>query len=337
MQRVAEVAGVSKSSVSLALRDDPRLALATRRRIQEVAARLGYRKNPVVASLMAQLRVSQSPRFHANVALVNCSQQRRIYEDPRYAELRRGLRERLDLSGYGVDDLWIMDRGMSGPRIRTILETRGVRGVVLLATVDTPPLFTDTPGVFDEFCVVLAGFDRSPVPIHRAAGNPFYASRRALEIVIEVGYRRPGLVVNNRMDRALQRGWSAGFLAGLQDAPVSDVNRPMPLFLDSANPESFRFWFESERPDVILTDHAQVMDWVRALGLQVPEDVGLMHLDLLPEMENWAGMRQNYALIGAAAAELVLSQLSHNEFGARSDAKLVLTESEFQPGPTIRY
>src|SRR4051794_37238614 len=92
MQRVAEAAGVSKSSVSLALRDDPRLAPETRRRVQEIASRMGYRKNPIVASLMAQLRVSHTPKFQANFALINCSSNRTIFDGPMFAEFRRGIR-----------------------------------------------------------------------------------------------------------------------------------------------------------------------------------------------------------------------------------------------------
>lgn len=56
MERVALAAGLSKSSVSLALRDDPRLSPSTRAHVQHIAAALGYKRNPLVSSLMTQLR-----------------------------------------------------------------------------------------------------------------------------------------------------------------------------------------------------------------------------------------------------------------------------------------
>lgn len=336
MQRVAEAAGVSKSSVSLALRDDPRLAPATRRRVQEAAARLGYRKNPVVASLMAQLRVSQTPKFQANVALINCSPRRNLFEEPRFAEMRKGIEARLDLSGYGIDEFWVGDNMLSAQRLRQVLETRGVKGIILLTTLDSPPIFPGESAVFEDFCAVVAGFDRAAVTLNRAAGNDFHTSRAALDAAIELGFHRPGLVLDNGLDKALNRGWSAGFLAGLQDAPVTANNRPMPLFMDSPRREPFLQWLESEKPDVIITDQVDVMDWVKSINLRVPEDVGLIHLDLQPGMAEWAGMRQNRELVGAAAADLVLHQLSRNEYGARDHAKLVLTESEFAIGPSAR-
>jgi len=43
---IAETCGYSRSSVSLALRGDPRLPEATREKILRVARELGYRPNP---------------------------------------------------------------------------------------------------------------------------------------------------------------------------------------------------------------------------------------------------------------------------------------------------
>ena len=43
-------------TVSLALRRAPRISAATRERVLAAAERLGYRRNPLVAALMADLR-----------------------------------------------------------------------------------------------------------------------------------------------------------------------------------------------------------------------------------------------------------------------------------------
>ena len=72
MQQIANVAGVSKSAVSLALRNDPRIPESTRFRIQKIAEKMGYRRNPVVDSLMTQLRADRQPTFQANLGLINC-------------------------------------------------------------------------------------------------------------------------------------------------------------------------------------------------------------------------------------------------------------------------
>ena len=52
MQDVADAAQVHRTTVSLALRRDPRIPTATRERVERHAAKLGYRANPLVSALM---------------------------------------------------------------------------------------------------------------------------------------------------------------------------------------------------------------------------------------------------------------------------------------------
>lgn len=56
LRAVARAAGVSVATASMALRDDPLVAAATRAKVQSSAARLGYRINPLVSELMGALR-----------------------------------------------------------------------------------------------------------------------------------------------------------------------------------------------------------------------------------------------------------------------------------------
>ena len=56
MQDVANAAGYSRATVSMALRNDPVIPEATRARIRAVAEQLGYRASPLVAALMSLQR-----------------------------------------------------------------------------------------------------------------------------------------------------------------------------------------------------------------------------------------------------------------------------------------
>ena len=60
MLAVAERAGFSRATVSRALRNHPGIPEATRQRVVDAAAALGYRPNPLVAALMAQLHTGRS-------------------------------------------------------------------------------------------------------------------------------------------------------------------------------------------------------------------------------------------------------------------------------------
>ena len=69
LQDVADRAGVHRSTVALALRDNPRISSATRQRVQAIARELGYQLNPLVAALMSARR-SGNPLKHVTLGYV---------------------------------------------------------------------------------------------------------------------------------------------------------------------------------------------------------------------------------------------------------------------------
>lgn len=337
MQQVADAAGVSKSAVSLALRDDPRLALETRRRVQQIADQLGYRKNPIVASLMSQLRASQTPRFQANFALINCSANRQLFDVPAFGEFRRGIRERADQSGYGVEEFWAEEPGVPLGRLRQILHARSIKGVLVATAREARPLFLGHTEFFHEFCFAAVGAERTDPVLPRAANNFFRTARAAVDAAFRLGYRRPGLVLDERVDVLLERRLSGGFAAAIQDRAGQISGNPVPpLISTSLDAIEFSRWLKEARPDVVLTDHSAALDWARELKLSVPEEIGLIHLDWNPQLRDWAGMNQNGRLVGGAAADLLISQLVNNETGVPDHPKLVVIDSDFVSGPSVR-
>ena len=85
MADIARIAGVSKNTVSLALRASPKVAPETRARVEEVALKLDYRLNPTVAHLMSELRQNRSAGFQATLALVNAHESRTAFQDGPHA------------------------------------------------------------------------------------------------------------------------------------------------------------------------------------------------------------------------------------------------------------
>lgn len=63
---VAREAGVAPATASLALRNQPRLRKSICAKVQRVAAKMGYRPNPVVSQLLAQLRASRTAKAGMN-------------------------------------------------------------------------------------------------------------------------------------------------------------------------------------------------------------------------------------------------------------------------------
>lgn len=79
LQQVADATGFSPSTVSRALREDPRVTEATRRRIQDMAKRLGFTQNALASSL-------RSGRNSSLVGLLIPT-----FQDPFFASVAAGV------------------------------------------------------------------------------------------------------------------------------------------------------------------------------------------------------------------------------------------------------
>lgn len=113
MAEVAKAAGVSKNTVSLALHGSPRVSEETRRRVLKTAESMGYRLNPTVAHLMAQLRQSQSPGFQATLAIVNAHETADAFTAHRtIPSYVLGCRRRARQLGYELDEFWLHEPDM---------------------------------------------------------------------------------------------------------------------------------------------------------------------------------------------------------------------------------
>ena len=74
--QIAQQAGVSRAAVSMALRNHPRIPEATRQRIQSIAAKLGWRPNPLLAEAMSAIRAGQPPAERVTLAYITAHAKR---------------------------------------------------------------------------------------------------------------------------------------------------------------------------------------------------------------------------------------------------------------------
>src|SRR5690349_594102 len=126
LQTIANAAGVSRMTVSRALRNDPVLPRQTRERIQKLARELGYRPNPLVATLMSQVRAARVPRQTLTIAHVTTTyppgEWRRYFFT---RECIEGATARAAEQGFTLEEFCIKEPGMTSRRMSQILRTRG--------------------------------------------------------------------------------------------------------------------------------------------------------------------------------------------------------------------
>ena len=333
MHQIAERAGVGKATVSLALRDDPRLRPETRRRIQKLALKMGYRTNATVANLMAQLRASRTPKYQATLGLLNVS------SDPKtltglctFREWAKGCQERAVQLGYGLDPFWLHEPGISPSRLAKILESRNIRGLIVAALLDRSGLPDEFDVIWRRFACVVVGVSPASPPLNFSSNDQYSTSLNAVQRLWAYGYRRIGLVLSPEVDAMVDRRFSAGFWASLESL---DGSERIPTFpFHQSREMSFRAWYAQHHPDAIVCIHDQVKHWITEMHIKIPDEVGLAHLDRHDDLADWSGMHQNNTLVGAAAIDMLVGQLHRNEVGLPEFPKSSLIQSTWIDGPT---
>jgi len=211
MAEIAQRLGVASSTISRALRNDPRISLEVRKRVRSVAEELGYQPNPLVSALMANRRRRGSGGAVDVIALVTNYGGRKDWRTKDVCRWEyEGIQRRASELGFRVEIFALADYRGEMPKLQATLRARAIRGVLLGFSREEK---TETPfSIVRTFPVAgLSGYFPEVVA-DRANFHGFFNVQLALDQMHRHGYRRPTLIapaLNNRISNNL---WSAAFL-----------------------------------------------------------------------------------------------------------------------------
>lgn len=333
LQDVARRAGVTAMTASRALRNQRHVAAATRRKILEAAEHLGYRPNPMVVALMSGIRSRRQSAGFQILAFLTAFETRDGWwkRFPTIARFHEGARVRADQLGFKLEHFWVNEPGVNPARLSQILHARGIQGVVL-APAPTAGQRLDLD--WDRFAGASLEFAFEQPKLHRASNDQFETVRLALAKAREAGCSRLGVVMQARDDERVNNHYRAAVLV---DSDLHRTSRNIPPLL-VAKPEfpAFRRWFEAHRPDAVISNASEPLDWMRKLKVRVPAAASFIHVNLLPEMRGkFAGVDQRSDLVGQAAVDIVAGQINRNERGVPASPRMTLVESDWVDGPTL--
>jgi len=333
VRKLARQLGLSHTTVSEALRDSPRVRPETRKRVLEAARMSGYQANPLAGALMSEMRRSRTGTFRGSLAIVDLEDaDKRPPHATRYHNaMTAGAIARAADLGFKAERIYTGQRGISLHRLDTILQSRGIRGLFLLPTGEFPDI-EDFPwsryaGVYGDYII-----DRPP--LHSVCPGHFRAMVMLLQKLESLGYRRAGLVLEQSQDSRLFNQWEAAFTTYNQHN--DHIENVPPMIATKVVRADFMDWFRRERPDVVISHHFVVTDWMAACGAKVPETHGYCCLNTKLNTVPCAGIDLQPELLGARGIELVVAQLLRNEYGAPKFASNTSVPARWIDGPTLR-
>lgn len=309
MRDVARVAGVARSTVSLALRHDRSIPPATRSRIFAAAQQLGYRTNPLVAALMTALHARRTTDRHTVLAYVT--------SDPEFApwrtyqmfiEIHEGARARAVDLGYRLEEFALRAPGMTPQRYVQMLRARDILGL-LIAPLPHSQRVIDLD--LSGFAVVGIDMSVASPAIERVSNDHFQSALLAVENCRRLGYRRIGYIISRELSVRLENRWLAALQLALGGSPPRDRVKPLLPPRTEDIPGAIPGWYAAERPDVVI------MSELNPHGhYALPGRVGLVSLSLEePSLGRVAGIFQDNRSMGRVAIDRLVARLERGEFG----------------------
>lgn len=334
LQDIADRVGVHRSTVALALRDNPRISAETREKVKAVARECGYQINPLVAALMKSRRNGGAVR-HATLAFVTNYPTRFGWRPEHHArpDFFPGAVERAEKFGYKLEHFWLAEPGMTPERFGQILLTRDIHGLIVGRM---PPGRHEVVLPWEHFSAVALGLTLRSPRLHHVTENHFDTAWQAVQQCRERGYRRVGFVFSEANDSpCVGDRWLGAFF--LQQLKFPEADR-VPLCPGVPTDErTFVEWFRREKPDALVVPHAlPVLRWLCVLGCDVPRDVGLVELQDEPNLET-SGVYYDPAKIGALAVEMLVGLLHRNEKGIPETQHAITLTGEWREGKTLPW
>ena len=333
LRDIARQLGMSHVAVSLALRDSPRVSESRRAEVKAVAEKLGYRPDPMLASLVAYRQGKRPAEIRSCLGWIN------QWEDPealrRFKEFDhywQGATEAAERLGYRLEEFrWPM--GKTGRRLQTILQTRGVRGLII------PPHSNnmDLPDFdWNQFSLVRFGASVPWLRAHTVTSDQAHCARLAYEKAKELGYTRIGYVTDLRFEKNTRGHFREGYLNAQEELSTRRQHLDaLTLGLDvRKHPAELRQWLQKKRPEAVIATISTFHTLATGLGLRVPEDLAVATTSVLDGNFD-AGSDQNSHEIGRVAVSTLASLILENERGIPVYQRRILVEGRWVPGSSL--
>lgn len=317
---IAKEAGVSRATVSLALREHPSIPERTRLKIHQTAKFLGYVYNRGAANLRTASTQSVGVVVHD-------------ITNPYFAEVIAAIQDEINARGRVVLFGNTYDSHDRQKSFVNTLREYNVDGIILCPAVDTDLDWLKEVRSW-SIPLVLYSRDIPEAGLDYAGGDNERAMAEATRHLVELGHRRIAMIgVNQRISTGRER--LAGYLATLKECGIDPdpsiilEGQPtrsfgMSALLDLAemrSPPTAAVCFN----DVIAFG---VMLGLNRLGWEAGRDFSVIGFDNIEEAELWQPALTSTgfprAELGRAVASLLMDRIASPSHSAR---KVTLTNS----------
>jgi LacI family transcriptional regulator len=308
---VARLAGVSRSTISLALNDSPKINTRTKERVLALIAEIGYRPSQVARNLVRQC---------SGTICIVLPKIDHVFSDYYFSESLSGIGEALTERGLLLMVQLATDEFKDTRRALTLFRQGDVDGLLCVGNLTTDLYLAELANAGCPLMLVNSELGSVPNVI---AGNRAGAVA-AVKHLHALGHRRIAHIRGSEfVTTAIHR--TEGYLQAMRELGLS-VSEDMVAvgYFDQKSGYSATQWLLSrpERPTAIFTTNDMMAigacEACHDAGLRVPQDVAIFGGDdiLLAQYvtPTLSTLRQSMYVVGRTACEQLCRQLAGEPF-----------------------
>ncbi|WP_309385889.1 LacI family DNA-binding transcriptional regulator [Cerasicoccus frondis] len=326
---IAKEAGVHFSTVSLALRNDPRLSPATKERIQVIADKLGYVPNASLKALCAYREANRPHPIRSGLAYLSD----KPLGDAFGGMVFKHAHDQAAKLGYNLQFYNLNEKGITLNRLRSIWWNCGLKGVLIGSFGKAGSELDDD---WKQWICVAFGYSVQSPNFNRAVQDHFTNMTRHLQILRQRGYRRIGLHLPSSLSQRTH-----GLLHGayLYDQ-VSNKSPRIPILSKHiTKPAELLEWIRKHKLDLVMAE-ADTYQLLRKTKLKMPQDIGFSLLSwksyAKDNPKHCAGFDMKAETLAENSISFLVSQIHENNYGLSETPKCLMVTGQFQDGETIR-
>jgi DNA-binding LacI/PurR family transcriptional regulator len=332
LQQIADLLGVSKMTVSRALREGTSVDPELRAKIRETAARLRYRPDSRISSLMSEVRKSRDSGYRETLAFIWTH--RRVKNIKFFFdEGFESARLRAESLGFKLDEFHVKEEALTGRALSRILHSRGIRGA-LIAPPEDQRSYPHAWLEWKRFCCVLIGRSMANSGLARVQHDHFSGTILAIRNLRRLHYKRIGLVLAHSMDERSSRLVRSAFLS-FHPAKLKEAEKLI-YTNNSYDVKDLTKWLAQTKPGALIVNFEDPFPKLEHISRNLPENVGLACLNWNSDHPEIAGVMQQRSVIGEEAVDLLMRRLQQNRLGLDSLAPTILIPGSWVNGPSVR-
>jgi LacI family transcriptional regulator len=275
LEEIARIAGVSRSTVSRVVNDEPNVSVKVRQRVQRVVEEMGYHPNAAARSLVS--------RHSQTLGAVIPRAMNTVFVDPFFPYVLRGLAEAANENEYHLM-LSMVDRPMEEDFYRRALCSQLLDGVIIVSALLDDPL---VPRLLrDHIPFVIIGRHPHEVDANYVDADNVRGARMATEHLLRQGRQRVATITGPlNMIPGLDR--REGYLTALRAAGIA-IDEDLIVegdFSEAGGFAAMQRLLPLEPDAVFIASDLMAAGALHALsrvGRRVPEDVAMVGFDDAP-------------------------------------------------------